>query len=150
MKLKFLWVGKTRDPSWKTLQAEYLRRLSHFVNFEIIEVKDASGPTAIDVEGNDIIGKLNPNTFVVLLDVTGRHLSSPELAAELDKWQNRTLREVTFIIGGAQGASSRVAEGADIKLSLSFLTFTHEMARVILIEQLYRAFTIIKGFPYQK
>ena len=150
MKFKFLWVGKTRDASWKTLQAEYLRRLSHFVNCEIVEVKDGSGPTAIETEGNDLLSKLNQNTFVVLLDVTGRHLSSPELAAELDKWQNRGFREVTFIIGGAQGASSRVAERADVKLSLSFLTFTHEMARVILIEQLYRAFTIIKGFPYQK
>jgi len=150
MKFKFVWVGKTRDPNWKTLQAEYLRRLSHFVNCEIMEVKDTGGPTAIEVEGNDLLSKLNQNTFVVLLDVTGRPLSSPELAAELDKWQNRSLREVAFIIGGAQGASSRVAERADVKLSLSFLTFTHEMARVILIEQLYRAFTIIKGFPYQK
>jgi 23S rRNA (pseudouridine1915-N3)-methyltransferase len=150
MKFKFLWVGKTRDPSWKTLQAEYLRRLSHFVDCEVVEVKDAGGPTAVQTEGNDLLSKLNQNTFVALLDVAGRHLSSPELAAELEKWQIRGLREVTFIIGGAQGASSGVAERADIKLSLSFLTFTHEMARVILIEQLYRAFTRIKGFPYQK
>ena len=150
MKFKFVWVGKTRDPSWKTLQAEYLRRLSHFVNCEIVEVKDASGPAAIETEGNDLLSKLNQNTFVVLLDVTGRHLSSPELATELNKWQNRSLREVTFVIGGALGTSPRVAERADIRLSLSFLTFTHEMARIILIEQLYRAFTIIKGFPYQK
>jgi 23S rRNA (pseudouridine1915-N3)-methyltransferase len=86
----------------------------------------------------------------VLLDVTGRHLSSPELATEIEKWQIRGLREVTFVVGGTLGASPRVAERADFKLSLSFLTFTHEMARVTLIEQLYRAFTIIKGFPYQK
>jgi 23S rRNA (pseudouridine1915-N3)-methyltransferase len=150
MRFRFVWVGKTRDPSWKTLQAEYLRRLSHFVNCEIVEVKDAGGPTAVETEGNDLLSKVNQSSFIVLLDVAGRHLSSPELAAELDKWQNRSIREVAFIIGGAQGVSSRVAERADIKLSLSFLTFTHEMARVMLIEQLYRAFTIIKGFPYQK
>ena len=64
--------------------------------------------------------------------------------------QNRGLKEATFVIGGAEGVASRVVERADYSLSLSFLTFTHEMARVVLLEQLYRAFTIIKGFPYQK
>src|SRR3954447_656451 len=150
MKFKFVWVGKTRDPHWKALLDEYLRRLSHSVKFEIVEVKDAQGPDSVDIEGNDLLAKLNQTAFVVLLDVTGRHISSHELAAELEKWQNRGLRELAFVIGGAKGVSPRVAERADLRLSLSFLTFTHEMARVILIEQLYRAFTIIKGFPYQK
>src|ERR1043165_3005301 len=105
MKFKFVWVGKTRDPNWQTLQAEYLRRLSHFVNCEIVVVKDAGGPTAIEMEGNDLLSKLNQNTVVVLLDVTGPHLSSPELAAELDKWQIRGYREGAFIIGGVEGVS---------------------------------------------
>jgi 23S rRNA (pseudouridine1915-N3)-methyltransferase len=150
MKFKFLWVGKTRDPNWKALQDEYLRRLSHFVKYEIGEVRDASGADSIDIEGNDLLAKLNQTSFVILLDPDGRHVSSHGLAAELDKWQNRGFREVAFIIGGAKGVSSKVAERADLTLSLSFLTFTHEMARVVLAEQLYRAFTIIKGFPYQK
>jgi 23S rRNA (pseudouridine1915-N3)-methyltransferase len=150
MKFKFLWVGKTRDPGWKALLDEYQRRLSHFVKFEIVEVKDAQGPDTIDIEGNDLLAKLNQTAFVVLLDVKGRHLSSHELSAELEKWQNRGLRELAFVVGGAKGVSPKIAERADFMLSLSFLTFTHEMARVILIEQLYRAFTIIKGFPYQK
>jgi 23S rRNA (pseudouridine1915-N3)-methyltransferase len=93
---------------------------------------------------------LNPNTFVCLLDVAGNSPSSPELANTVEKWQNRGLKEVTFVIGGARGVSAEVAERADYRLSLSFLTFTHDMARALLLEQLYRAYTIIKGFPYQK
>lgn len=150
MKFKFVWVGKTRDPNWKALQDEYLRRLSHFVKCDFAEVKDAQGTDSVDIEGNDLLSKMNQSSFVTLLDVKGRQLSSHELAAELEKWQDRGLKEVVFVIGGAKGVSARVAERADVKLSLSFLTFTHETARVILIEQLYRAFTIIKGFPYQK
>jgi len=150
MKFKFTWVGKTRDRNWKTLQDDYLQRLSHFVNCEINEVKDAQGPGSSDIEGNRLLASMNHSSFVVLLDVKGRMLSSYDLAADVQKWQDRALKEITFVIGGANGVSSRVAERADVTLSLSFLTFTHEMARVILIEQLYRAFTIIKGFPYQK
>ena len=150
MKFKFVWVGKTRDANWKALQDAYLKRLSHFVKFEIVEVKDAQGPNSIDIEGNDLLTKLNPSSFVTLLDAKGRQVSSHELAAKLEDWHNTAKKEIVFVIGGAKGASRQVAERADFKLSLSFLTFTHETARVILIEQLYRAFTIIKGFPYQK
>jgi len=150
MKFKFVWVGKTRDRDWKTLQDEYLERLSHFVNCEIKEVKDAREANSAEIEGNRLLASLNHSSFVVLLDVKGRTLSSYELAAEIEKWQNRGSREIAFVIGGANGVSREVAERADVTVSLSFLTFTHEMARVILIEQLYRAFTIIKGFPYQK
>ena len=150
MKFKFLWVGKTRDPNWKALQDDYLKRLSHFVKYEIVEVKDAQGANSIDLEGNELLSKLNPSSFVTLLDAKGRHLSSHQLAAELGSWQDSAKKEIAFVIGGAKGTSRGLAERADFKLSLSFLTFTHETARVILIEQLYRAFTIIKGFPYQK
>ena len=150
MKFKFIWVGKTRDANWKALQDEYLRRLSHFVKCEIAEVKDAPGTNSVDIEGNDLLAKTNHSSFVILLDVKGRHLSSHELAGELEIWQNRAYKEVVFLVGGAKGVSPKVADRANFKLSLSFLTFTHEMARVVLIEQLYRAFTINKGFPYQK
>jgi 23S rRNA (pseudouridine1915-N3)-methyltransferase len=150
MKFKFTWVGKTKDEHWRALQEEYLRRLSHFVNCEITEVRDATGPNSVDIQGNRIVASLNQSTFVTLLDVNGRTFSSPELAAQIEKWQNQGLREVTFVIGGADGVSREVAEKADLALSLSFLTFTHETARVVLLEQLYRAFTIIRGFPYQK
>jgi len=146
MKFRFVWIGKTKDKNWRALQAEYLQRLSYFVKFEITEIKDADKET----ESKRILENVNQSAFVCLLDVEGRSLSSPDLAKELEKWQNRGLKEVTFIIGGAEGVASEVVETADISLSLSFLTFTHDMARVVLLEQLYRAFTIIKGFPYQK
>lgn len=150
MKFKFVWIGKTRDRQWKALQDQYLKRLSHFVKCEISELKESSPPGRPDIEGERILEIVNQKTFVVLLDVTGDAMSSQDLAGKVEGWQNRGLKEITFVVGGANGVSREVAEKADIGLSLSFLTFTHEMARVVLLEQLYRAYTIIKGFPYQK
>ena len=148
MKFRFVWIGKTKDQSWKALQEEYLKRLSHFVKCEIAEIKDSAGHENAAIEGKRILETLNPKSFAVLLDPAGHPLSSPELAERLKNWENRGLKEVAFIIGGAEGVSRAVAERADDRLSLSFLTFTHEMARVILLEQLYRAYTILRGFPY--
>ncbi len=150
MKFRFIWVGKTRDRNYRALQDEYMQRLLHFIKCETVEIKDPAPHESNEIDGKRILDKLNQSSFVCLLDVTGRSLSSPDLANEIIKWQNAGHKEVTFIIGGAEGVSAQVAERADLRLSLSFLTFTHEMARVVLLEQLYRAFTIIKGFPYQK
>jgi len=147
MKFRLIWVGKTRNKNYKALQDEYLQRLSHFVNCEVIEVKDGGGSVE---EGQRILHKLNQSSFVCLLDVKGQQFSSHQLAGEVEKWQNRGLKEVVLIIGGADGVSPQVAAKADYGISLSFLTFTHEMARVVMLEQLYRAYTIIKGYPYQK
>ena len=146
MKFRFLWVGKTKDKNWRALQDEYFTRLSHFVRCETVELKDAGR----EIEGKLILEKLNQSSFICLLDVKGRAVTSHDLAGNIENWQNRGLKEVTFVIGGAEGVASEVVERADYSLSLSFLTFTHEMARVVMLEQLYRAFTIIKGFPYQK
>ena len=148
MKFRFVWIGKTKDKNWKALQDEYLRRLSHFVKCEVTELKDTGD--GAEIEGERILAALNQKTFAVLLDVKGESISSPELAEKIERWQNMGLKEVSFVIGGADGVSRRVAETADVSLSLSFLTFTHEMARAVMLEQLYRAYTIIKGFPYQK
>jgi 23S rRNA (pseudouridine1915-N3)-methyltransferase len=150
MRFRFIWIGKTKDKNWLALQEDYLRRLSHFVKYEIVEIRDQPAANQKENEGKRILENLNPNSFVCVLDVKGSPVSSPELAREIEKWQNRGLKEISFIIGGADGTSPGVAEKADFRLSLSFLTFTHEMARVVIAEQLYRAFTIIKGFPYQK
>lgn len=150
MKFRFIWIGKTRDSHYRALQEEYLQRLAHFVKCEVIEVKDSAPHETKEIEGNRILEKLNQSPFVCLLDITGFGLSSPQLAKEVENWQNKGLKDVTFIIGGAEGVSSEVAQRANYRLSLSFLTFTHEMARVVLLEQLYRAYTILKGFPYQK
>jgi 23S rRNA (pseudouridine1915-N3)-methyltransferase len=150
MKFRFAWVGKTKDKNWRALQDEYLRRLSHFVKCEIAEIKDSAPHEGPEIEGNRILQLLNQNSFVCLLDVKGRSLSSQDLAREIENWQNRGMKEIVFVIGGAEGVSAAVSEKANYLLSLSFLTFTHEMARVVLLEQLYRGYTIIKGFPYQK
>jgi 23S rRNA (pseudouridine1915-N3)-methyltransferase len=149
MKFNFVWIGKTRNKNYKALQEEYLRRLSHFVRCEVSEIREAGAPDK-ETEGKRILDKLNHSSFVCLLDVTGQPVTSQQLAKEIEKWQNAGLKEIVFIIGGADGTSAEVAERADHRLSLSFLTFTHEMARVVMLEQLYRAYTIIKGFPYQK
>ena len=148
MKFQFVWVGKTRDKNWKALQDEYLKRVSHFAACEIKEAKDAAGIGAVETEGNRILELLNPRSFAVLLDVKGPKVSSQGLAERLKEWENRGFKQISCVIGGAEGVSSAVAERADDRLSLSFLTFTHEMARVVLLEQLYRAYTILRGFPY--
>lgn len=150
MRFRFIWIGKTKDQNWRALQEEYLQRLSHFVKFEIVELKDSAARETKEIEGKRILENVNQSHFVCLLDVKGRSISSHDLSKELEKWQNRGLKDITFIIGGAEGVSSEVVERADNSLSLSFLTFTHDMARVVMLEQLYRAFTILKGFPYQK
>jgi 23S rRNA (pseudouridine1915-N3)-methyltransferase len=150
MKFRFVWIGKTKDKNWKALQDEYLKRLSHFVKCEIVEIRDSAPHEGPEIEGKRILDALNPKTLAVLLDVGGKALSSHQLADLIEKWQVAGTREVAFIIGGADGVSEEIRGKADNVLSLSFLTFTHEMARVVLLEQLYRGYSIINGFPYQK
>lgn len=150
MKFRFVWIGKTRDKDWKTLQDRYLKRLSHFVSCDITEIRESSKGEGKEIEGNRILQLLNPKSFAILLDVNGETISSHSLAKTIEKWQVSSQREIFFIICGPDGASSELAMRADYRLSLSILTFTHEMARVLLLEQLYRAFSIIKGLPYQK
>ena len=150
MHFRFVWIGKTKDKNWRALQEEYLQRLSHFIKIEIVEIKDGTTHDAREIESKRILEKVNQSNFVCVLDVKGRSVSSHELAEKIENWQNLGLKEIAFVIGGAEGVTSEVVEKADFSLSLSSLTLTHEAARVILTEQLYRAYTIIKGFPYQK
>jgi 23S rRNA (pseudouridine1915-N3)-methyltransferase len=146
MKFRFIWVGKTKNKNWLALQDDYLQRLSRFVKFEITELKDDTK----EAEGKKILESLNANSFLCVLDVQGKQPSSHELANKIETWQNESVKEVAFVIGGFAGLSLKVLEKADFNLSLSRLTLTHEAARVVLTEQLYRAFTIINNFPYQK
>lgn len=150
MKFRFIWIGKTKHKNWRALQEEYLQRLSHFVKFEIAEIRESAAHEGIQTESKRILENLNQTSFVCLLDVRGKQIGSPELAQIVEMWQNRGFKEIAFVIGGQSGVSEEVVKRADYSLSLSGLTLTHEMARVVLIEQLYRAYTIIKGFPYQK
>lgn len=149
MKLRFIFIGKTRNPNWRSLQEDYLNRLVHFVKCEVVEIRDSSPPN-IEIDGKRIIQHLNPNGFVVVLDPNGMQITSEKLAGLLGDWQDQSIKEISFIIGGPGGLSAAVRNRADFMLSLSFLTFTHEMARVILLEQIYRGYSILKGFPYQK
>ena len=137
----------------RALVEEYTSRLGHFVRCEFVELRES--PTSndragIEDEGKRIIGALHSNAVMVLLDVEGRELSSPQLASEIEKWQNNAVKEIEFVIGGANGVSLEVGKRANSRWSLSRFTLTHEMARVVLVEQLYRAYTIIHGLPYQK
>jgi 23S rRNA (pseudouridine1915-N3)-methyltransferase len=153
MRLRLIWVGKTKNEHLRALVEDYLGRLGRFVRTEVTELRESSARTereGIEDEGRRIIGALRSDTFVVLLDVEGREWSSPRLAGEVEKWQTSGKREVAFVIGGHNGVSQEVKGRANFRWSLSRLTLTHEMARVVLTEQLYRAYTIIHGLPYQK
>src|SRR5580765_1133494 len=106
MKFRFIWIGKTRDKNYRALQDEYLQRLSHFVKCDVVEIRDSAPHETKEMEGKRIVEKLNQSSFVCLLDVTGQSLSSPDLAKKVEKWQNGGLKEILFVIGGADGVSS--------------------------------------------
>jgi 23S rRNA (pseudouridine1915-N3)-methyltransferase len=150
MKFRFVWIGKTKDKNWRALQEEYFGRVSHFVRCEITEIRESQPHESKEIEGKRILEILPESVFAVLLDVAGKQIASHDLAGEIENWQNRSLKEIAFIIGGQDGVSDSVLQRANLKISLSKMTFTHETARVILLEQIYRAFTIIHRFPYQK
>ncbi len=125
-------------------------RLKHFVACSTTEIKDRRGNESIESESKRILDKVNQRSILCLLEVGNKQLSSRKLARRVEDWQLRGIKEVSFIIGGADGVSTEIVQKADFKLSLSLLTFTHDMARVILLEQLYRSYTILKGYPYQR
>ncbi|MBA3247829.1 MAG: 23S rRNA (pseudouridine(1915)-N(3))-methyltransferase RlmH [Pyrinomonadaceae bacterium] len=154
MRLRLIWVGKTRNEQLRALVDEYLQRLGRFVRYEVTELRESEAGNeraVLEEEGARIIGALRADALTALLDVEGRRQwSSPELAAQIEDWQARGVREVAFVIGGHLGVAQAVKERANVRWSLSQLTLTHEMSRVVLAEQLYRAFTIIRGLPYQK
>ncbi len=154
MRLRVIWVGKTRDAHARALCAEYLKRLTRFARCEVTELREsaAEDPRAcVEEEGKRIVGALASDALTILLDVSGpTRWSSEELAAQVEAWQGRSVREVTFVVGGHLGVSGEVRARAQVRWSLSRLTLTHELARVVLLEQLYRAYTITRGLPYQK
>jgi 23S rRNA (pseudouridine1915-N3)-methyltransferase len=149
--IRLVWVGKTRNREAAALIEDYRRRLARFCPIEVVEVRDAAGKGSARAarEGKTLASKIERRGLTVALDETGREMTSPELA----RWLGKTLEsrgEVTFLLGGPDGIPPEVAASADMTLSLSRLTFTHEMARVLLLEQLYRAFGILEGTPYHR
>ena len=154
MKITLLTVGKT-DVKWVREGLDlYVSRLMHYVPFcleEIPQLRNASALSREQVkerEGGLILNKLKATDEVILLDERGKELRSLELAALLEEKLSRSPRDLVFVIGGAYGFSRAVYERADAWLSLSKMTFSHQMVRTIFAEQLYRAMTIIKGEPY--
>ena len=132
---------------------DYLERLSHFVRCEVSEFRERPGNgknVGIDRDSKRISDGLREGAVNVLLHPEGTQWSSEELAKEVQRWQGSGAKEVTFIVGGPNGVSTELSVRASSRWSLSRLTLTHEMARVVLLEQLYRAYTIIHGLPYQK
>jgi 23S rRNA (pseudouridine1915-N3)-methyltransferase len=153
MRLRVIWTGKTRDTRLRALIDDYLKRLSHFARCEISEFREsaaAEGKTGIDRDSKRISDGLHEGAINVLLDPAGTQWSSEQLAKVIQRWQDSGTKEVAFIVGGPNGVSAELSERANKRWSLSRLTLTHEMSRVVLLEQLYRAYTIIHGLPYQK
>jgi len=142
MKLTVLWIGKNKEPAIQSLTADYLARIGHYARVEEACLKDEAGL-------QKYVGpKARTPHFAVLLDSAGRQFSSEELARFLEQYQERNSQPLLFAIGGASGFSRESCRMASMLLSLGRLTYAHELARVVLLEQIYRAFTIIKGHPY--
>jgi 23S rRNA (pseudouridine1915-N3)-methyltransferase len=156
LKLKTIVVDRTRSPFLKEGEAFYLKRLRRYVGMEWIEVKPAkitkgrSDKEILDTESRSIDQKLSPRDYIVPLHSTGHLFSSEDLAGWLDGLFTKTAGCVSFVIGGPLGLSPDLLNRGQKILSLSRLTLTHEMARLVLLEQLYRAFTILRGEKYHK
>ena len=152
MKIRFIWPGKTKDEHLRALIDEYLKRLRRFVRCEVIETREVAGsdPAQWEKGSQRVLDAIPASSLMVLLDVQGREWSSHELADELRRWENDSVKELAIVIGGPDGIGSEVCARAQKRWLLSRLTLTHEMARVLAVEQLYRAYTINRGLPYQK
>jgi len=147
-------VGRLRERHWQAAQDEYTRRLGHYTDFQLVEVKDVVGRSLPDAaaaarEGAALLAAAPRGARVLLMTAEGRQLSSPDLAAWLQT-QLEQYGALAFLIGGPVGFDPATIAAAHEQLALSRLTLPHELARVVLLEQLYRAFTIIHGEPYHK
>lgn len=149
MLIRLIWPGKTKDEHLRALVTEYLKRLSRFVRCEVVEVKEGARSGQAK-ESQRLLKAIDERAVMVLLDLKGREWSSAELAGEIKRWENDAVKEVAIVIGGPDGIGDEVAARAQKRWRLSRLTLTHEMARVVAVEQVYRAYTIIHGLKYQK
>jgi len=153
MRLHFVWIGKTRDRHCAGLVADYLGRIERFAPCDVSELRaQASGDERrmVVTEGLRLIEAVEGDDFVALLDEGGREMTSRELAAFVDERRLSGVKRLGLVIGGFAGVSEEVKKRAQAKLCLSRLTLTHELARVVLVEQIYRAFTLLGGLPYHR
>ena len=143
MKIRLFMLGKTRRPEIRALLDDYLFRIRHYCAVNTTELRDASPAALRNL-------KLDPAATLVLLDAAGKQLTSPQFARWLGELRDRGAKELVFLCGDAEGFPDDLRSQAHMRLSLSTLTMPHEFARVVLAEQLYRAFTILSGHPYNK
>jgi len=156
VQLKFLWVGATRNSCYVRAEADYLKRIRRSVPCEQISVREArkTDPRArssgLNRELEAVRQKLKDGTYLVALDEAGRELTSVEFSRFLNEMLVGPIQEVTFVCGGHLGLSEQLLSQCDFRLSLSRFTLPHELARVVLLEQVYRALSILKGLPYHR
>lgn len=140
-------VGKLKEKFLVEGVAEYMKRLRLFAKMEIREVAECR---TIEEEGKKLLAQVPKDSFLIVLDVAGKAITSEDFAKKISDLSFRGISNITFLIGGAFGLSEEIKKAADFRLSLSEMTFTHQMTRLILSEQIYRAFKIINGEPYHK
>ena len=159
MRINIVCVGKIKEKYLKLGIDEFKKRLSKYCKLEIIELEDEKAPENLsdkemlmikEKEGKKILSKIKDNSYVIALAIDGKNLSSEELAETINKLGVRGISNITFVIGGSLGLSDEVLSRADYKLSFSKMTFPHQLMRLILLEQVYRAYRINKGEPYHK
>jgi 23S rRNA (pseudouridine1915-N3)-methyltransferase len=147
MKIKVAWIGKTKEPAIQALTDEYLKRISRYAEIAALALKDEAAILSLASGARQNQNKNKERHKLVLLDSRGKQLSSEELAEFLERAQVNAI-PLVFAIGGSDGFSEETRSQAGFTLSLGKLTLPHELARVVLVEQLYRAFTILKNHPY--
>ncbi|PLT29536.1 23S rRNA (pseudouridine(1915)-N(3))-methyltransferase RlmH [Peribacillus deserti] len=159
MNISIVTVGKLKEKYLKQGIEEYVKRMSPYAKIDLIEVPDEKAPETLseiemeqikDKEGERILSKINPDAHVIALAIQGKQKSSEELAESLDKLATYGKSKVAFVIGGSLGLSKAVMQRADEALSFSKMTFPHQLMKLILVEQIYRAFRINRGEPYHK
>jgi len=156
MHIKFLWVGKTKNSAIRSLVADYQQRIQRLVPCEVIEARDVSKgrsirpAEAMAAEAQELARHLPESGRLTALEETGTQFTSPGFARWLQSEQNTGARVITFVIGGPDGLDSVISGRAHFVLSLGKMTWTHEMCRVLLLEQTYRALCIMRNIPYHK
>lgn len=157
--MKLIAVGKLKDKALVSLVDEYVKRLKPYEKVEIIEVADMMAPESNSdaqneqvkkIEGERVLAKIKDNEFVILLDLWGESISSEQLAAKIEKIYTYNSSNLTFVIGGSLGLSPELVKRANFRWKLSDCTFTHQMVRVLVLEQFYRATMINRHMPYHK
>lgn len=154
MRINLVCIGKTDDKEIQNLIKYYQNRLPKHWNFDLVEIADVKNAKNLSPEllkkeeGKLFLNQAENSDFVVLLDEKGKQFTSREFAGKIDNWMNSSVKKVSFFIGGAYGFSEEIYERANEKMSLSKMTFTHQMIRLFFVEQIYRADQILQGKPY--